>query len=361
MEWTKRDLLVKDEQKIREQWCHVSTVDEREKCFVTFPIPYQNGALHLGHLYTLSKAEFYARFQRLKGKNVLFPFGFHGTGMPIVASANKLKESLLTFDGNMDSLPSNNQIKILYNMNISLEEIPKFVDPYYWLTYFPKRAVEDLTLFGACIDFSRSFVTTDINPYFDSFVKWQFDKLNQKGHLIFGKKTMIYSPQSEQACSDDDRSVGEGVGIKEWFVHYHKIEDATIIVTSETQTGHGLIMVDVNAKYSLFMMRGCRFIARDEFIRNYQYQTDDHIHIIRCISVDEMIEMGCKPSKNIKGSGFKYDGKDKIPFEYKYDEPETKVISRSGDVCVVAVKDQWFINYNNPQLNNALRIILIMN
>ena len=52
-----------------------------------------NGRLHLGHAFSLSKAEFQSRYQRLLGKNVVFPFGFHCTGMPIAAAAkNVLKE-----------------------------------------------------------------------------------------------------------------------------------------------------------------------------------------------------------------------------------------------------------------------------
>jgi len=50
-----------------------------------------NGKLHAGHAFTLSKIDFNNRFQRLNGKNSLFPFAFHCTGMPILASANKLK------------------------------------------------------------------------------------------------------------------------------------------------------------------------------------------------------------------------------------------------------------------------------
>lgn len=41
-----------------------------------------------------SQCEFVVQYQRLKGKNALFPFGFHCTGMPIQAAANKLKSEI---------------------------------------------------------------------------------------------------------------------------------------------------------------------------------------------------------------------------------------------------------------------------
>ena len=61
---------------------------------VTFPYPYMNGYLHLGHAFSMSKAEFQIRYQRQRGKRGLFPFGFHCTGMPIQASANRLKREI---------------------------------------------------------------------------------------------------------------------------------------------------------------------------------------------------------------------------------------------------------------------------
>jgi leucyl-tRNA synthetase len=67
------------------------------KFMVTFPFPYMNGHLHLGHTFTLSKAEYAAGYQRLKGKRVLFPFGFHCTGMPIKACADKIKREIEQF------------------------------------------------------------------------------------------------------------------------------------------------------------------------------------------------------------------------------------------------------------------------
>ncbi|RMZ71551.1 hypothetical protein GMOD_00006676 [Pyrenophora seminiperda CCB06] len=52
--------------------------------------PYMNGSLHAGHSFTVSKVEFAAGFARMQGKKSLFPMGFHCTGMPIKACADKL-------------------------------------------------------------------------------------------------------------------------------------------------------------------------------------------------------------------------------------------------------------------------------
>ncbi|KAJ2811614.1 cytosolic leucyl tRNA synthetase, partial [Coemansia sp. 'formosensis'] len=43
----------------------------------TFPYPYMNGSLHLGHGFSISKIEFATGWERLKGKRALFPLGFH--------------------------------------------------------------------------------------------------------------------------------------------------------------------------------------------------------------------------------------------------------------------------------------------
>jgi leucyl-tRNA synthetase len=62
-----------------------------------------NGRLHLGHAFTITKAEFAARFNRLMGRNTLFPFAFHCTGMPIQAAANKIKREIETYGNPPDA------------------------------------------------------------------------------------------------------------------------------------------------------------------------------------------------------------------------------------------------------------------
>ena len=64
---------------------------------------------------------------------------------------------------------------------------------------------------GCGIDWRRSFITTDRNPYYDSFVRWQFNTLKAKGKIVKDKRFAVYSPKDGQPCADHDRSSGEGV------------------------------------------------------------------------------------------------------------------------------------------------------
>lgn len=57
------------------------------------------------------------------------------------------------------------------------DEISSFTDPLQWLQYFPPRGRDDMVKFGTAVDWRRSFVTTSVNPYYDSFVRWQFNTL----------------------------------------------------------------------------------------------------------------------------------------------------------------------------------------
>ena len=40
-----------------------------------------------------------------------------------------------------------------------------------------------------------------------------------------------------------------------------------------------------------------------------------------------------------------------------YSEPEKPVMSRSGDACVVALTDQWYLSYGEDEWREATRCI----
>jgi len=104
------------------------------------------------------------------------------------------------------------QWDILRSMGLGVAEIPPFVDADHWLRYFPPLGKQDLQRFGCGIDWRRSFITTDYNAYYDSFVRWQFGKLRAADVIAFGKRPSIFSEADGQPCMDHDRDKGEGVG-----------------------------------------------------------------------------------------------------------------------------------------------------
>jgi len=217
-----------------------------EKFFSNFPYPYMNGLLHLGHAFLLSKLEFGAAYHRLRGSNVLLPFAFHCTGMLIKASADKLAREVRQY-GNPPVFPAAQegssaadavyadaavqadqqadavapdkfkgkkskaaakagahkyQWEIMKSFGLEDEEIAKFQDPRHWLAHFPPLAKEVLKKFGLGCDWRRSFITTDMNPYYDAFVKWQMRKLKKLGKVVKDMRYTIYSPLDGQPCAD---------------------------------------------------------------------------------------------------------------------------------------------------------------
>lgn len=54
------------------------------------PPPTVNGKIHIGHIFSYSQAEVLARYKRMKGYNVFYPFGFDDNGLPTERLAEKI-------------------------------------------------------------------------------------------------------------------------------------------------------------------------------------------------------------------------------------------------------------------------------
>jgi leucyl-tRNA synthetase len=239
----------------------------------------------------------------MQGKRALFPMGFHCTGMPIKACADKLIDEIKLFgenfggytdadaaDDKANAIPTPSthhedvtkftakkgkaaskvvkmkyQFQIMRAIGIPMEEIHKFADPQYWLHYFPQLCQRDLTNFGARIDWRRSFVTTDANPYYDAFVRWQMNRLKELKKIKYGKRYTIYSPKDGQPCMDHDRSEGEGVGPQEYTALKLKVKewapDAKAAIKGKIPEGADVFFVPATLRPETMYGQTCCFVG----------------------------------------------------------------------------------------------------
>ncbi|VEU20569.1 DEKNAAC101519 [Brettanomyces naardenensis] len=354
---SRRDALIEIEKKYQAIWAEEkpfeidAPTDEEEpygtpveklhedypKWFATMAYPYMNGVLHAGHAFTYSKVDFGIGFERLRGKKALFPLGFHCTGMPILASADKLKREIEMFGEDFSGAPSKEeeekeiaedekrkqaishhedvtkfttkkskvaekagrgkfQFEILEQLGVPKEDIKKFADPQHWLQYFPPLVKKHVTRFGGRVDWRRSMTTTDINPYYDSFVRWQMNHLKELGKIKFGKRYTIYSVKDGQPCMDHDRQSGEAVlpqeytGIKIQVTGFtddaikffqekgfelegKKIYLVAATLRPETMYGQTCCFVSRKIDYGLFSVgNGEYYICTKRAFKNMSYQ-----------------------------------------------------------------------------------------
>ncbi len=142
----------------------------KPKFFIVFAYPNLSGFLHIGHMRGYTYADVIARIMRAKGYNVLFPAGYHCSGLPPIALSRRIERK---------DAETINSLK--YN-GARPEDIEKMSDVYFLINYFSKDYIEKWKRMGYTIDFSRQIKTT--SPDYSRFIEWQFRKLMEGGYLI---------------------------------------------------------------------------------------------------------------------------------------------------------------------------------
>ncbi|WP_291524685.1 leucine--tRNA ligase [Acidithiobacillus sp.] len=154
-----------------------------EKFYALAMFPYPSGQLHMGHVRNYSIADAIARYQRMRGKEVMQPMGWDAFGLPAENAA--LKHGLAPAQWTMDNIA---------HMRGQLQRL------------------------GLSYDWSREFATC--TPDYYRWEQWLFVKLWEKGLVYQKLSTVNWDPVDQTVLANEQ--VVDGCGWRSGAPVEHK-------------------------------------------------------------------------------------------------------------------------------------------
>jgi leucyl-tRNA synthetase len=228
--------LRKLEEKYRDRWPAEFEADPsgREKFYINVAFPYPSGAMHVGHGRTYTVPDIVARFWRMRGRQVLFPMGFHVTGTPVIGISKRIaKQDAKTVWLYRD----------LYG--VPQETLDTFTDPMVIVRYFAGEYERIMRGLGLSIDWRRRFITVD--PQYSKFIEWQYRHLREKGRVVKGVHPVKFCPQCDNPVGDHDLLEGDKAEIIRFVLVMFRFGDAFIpTATLRPETVYGVTNLWIN-------------------------------------------------------------------------------------------------------------------
>jgi leucyl-tRNA synthetase len=279
------------EQKWQQRWfkenINKAHKNNNQKFFIHFAYPGVSGYLHVGHMRGFTYCDVIARYKRMTGYDVLFPAGFHASGIPSVGFAKKVERS------DPDTL------KLLQQNGCTKECIKKLQDPLEVVNYFSQVYVDEYwKRFGYLIDYSR--IMNTISEGYKKFIQWQFHQLHEKHLLIQKPHYAPYCPNCGPVAvdkSETDVAQGGSAEILDFTVLKFILSDETILPAAtlrpETIFGVTNMWVNPHVEYHYVKVDNETWICSKECIKKLSYQHDAVQPLKKTIKGTDLIGKTC--------------------------------------------------------------------
>ena len=234
------------------------------KFYLTAAFPYPNSPQHIGHARTYTTTDIYARYMRMKGKNVLFPMALHVTGTPVLAMAKRIAEK----DPELLEI-----FEKVYGIPVKTTET--LTDPRELVAYFSREIGQGMKEIGYSIDWRRKFYTYDAQ--FNKFIQWHFAKLHQAGYITKGEHPVPWCPVSQAAVGAHDTKGDMDPQMEEVTGVLFPYEDGHLVCsTYRPETIYGVTNIWLNDKAAYVKVKGSRgvFYIAKEAVGSLSMQMD---------------------------------------------------------------------------------------
>ncbi|MDR3112676.1 MAG: leucine--tRNA ligase [Elusimicrobiota bacterium] len=189
-----------------------TTGEEKYYCLVM--LPYPSGNLHMGHVRNYGIGDVFARFHKMKGKNVIHPIGWDAFGLPAENAAIKNK-----------------------------------IHPAKWTKQNIARMKQQFKGLGISYDWNREFATCE--PQYYKWNQWYFIKMWEKG-LVFRKKSNVnWCPSCNTVLANEQVSDGkcwrcssavERRDMEQWFIKITNYADELLEAHKELSGWSGQVL-----------------------------------------------------------------------------------------------------------------------
>ena len=203
---------------------------EGETFSIVIPPPNVTGNLHMGHALNNTLQDIIVRFQRMKGKNVLWQPGTDHAG---IATQMLVERKLLNED---------NKTRNDLGREGFIEEVWK------WKNDSGNKITQQLRRLGASCDWSRERFTMDEG--LSAAVNKVFVELYKEGLIYKDKRLVNWDPLLKTAISDLEVVQKESDGFL-WYIKYPLLTDKKkniVIATTRPETMFGDTAIAVHPK-----------------------------------------------------------------------------------------------------------------
>ncbi|MDR7855158.1 valine--tRNA ligase [Tissierella sp.] len=219
-------------------------LDSKKEIYsIDTPPPTVSGNLHIGHIFSYTQAEMIARYKRMQGYNVFYPFGFDDNGLPTERLVEK-DEGIIA-----KNLPRSEFIRKCIISSAKYEE--EFKDLWQSL--------------GFSVDWSLQYET--INPMVQRISQRSFIKLLKDKKAYMKESPVLWCTECQTSIAQAELDTIEKDATFNYIKFKAEAEDL-LIATTRPELLYGCVCLFVNPEDSRYK----EYIGKNAMVPLYDYE-----------------------------------------------------------------------------------------